>query len=201
MELATVTKCIRSDEQLIDQFLTGKKAESETAFETLVKRHGPMVFGVCRDVLRRDQDAEDAFQATFLVLARKAGTIHNREVLGCWLREVAYRTALRARERHARSTPRIEIREVEASHSEPEQAASRNELGLHLRAEVDRLPSMYRLLVLHTYMEGKSNEQVARLLRCPVGTVKGRLSRARDLLRARLSQRGWDQDEVRYRWG
>jgi RNA polymerase sigma-70 factor (ECF subfamily) len=201
MELATVTKCIRSDEQLIDQFLTGKKAESETAFETLVKRHGPMVFGVCRDVLRRDQDAEDAFQATFLVLARKAGTIHNREVLGCWLREVAYRTALRARERHARSTPRIEIREVEESHSEPEQAASRNELGLHLRAEVDGLPATYRLLVLHTYMEGKSNEQVARLLRCPLGTVKGRLSRARDLLRARLSRRGWDEDEVRYRWG
>jgi RNA polymerase sigma factor (sigma-70 family) len=135
------------------------------------------------------------------VLARKAGTIHNREDLGCWLREVAYRTALRARKRHARSTPRIDIREVEESHSEPEQAASRNELGLHLRAEVDCLPAMYRLLVLHTYMEGKSNEQVARLLRCPLGTVKGRLSRARDLLRARLSQRGWDQDEVRYRWG
>ena len=90
---------------------------------------------------------------------------------------------------------------MEESHSQPEQAVSRNELGLHLRAEVDRLPAMYRLLVLHTYMEGKSNEQVARLLRCPIGTVKGRLSRARDLLRARLSQRGWDQDQVRYRWG
>jgi RNA polymerase sigma factor (sigma-70 family) len=192
---------IRSDEQLIDTFLTGEKEDSETAFETLVKRHGPMVLGVCRHVLRRVQDAEDAFQATFLVLARKAGTIHNREILGCWLHEVAYRTAIRARERRARSTPRMEIQEVQESHPGPENAASRDELRLHLRAEVDRLPAMYRSLVLHTYMEGKSNEQVARLLRCPVGTVKGRLSRARDLLRARLSLRGWDQDEVRYRWG
>ena len=194
-------KPIRSDEQLIDQFLTAQKEDSESAFETLVKRHGPMVLGVCRHVLRRDQDAEDAFQATFLVLARKAGTIHNREILGCWLHEVAYRTAIRARERHARSTPRMEIQEVAESHSGPENAASRNELRLLLRAEVDGLPGKYRSLVLHTYMEGKSNEQVAGLLRCPVGTVKGRLSRARDLLRARLSRRGWDQDEVRYRWG
>ena len=194
-------KPIRSDEQLIDQFLTGQKVDSESAFETLLKRHGPMVLGVCRHVLRRDQDAEDAFQATFLVLARKAGTIHNREILGCWLHEVAYRTAIRARQRRARSTPRMEIQEVAESHSGPENAASRNELRLLLRAEVDGLPGKYRSLVLHTYMEGKSNEQVARLLRCPVGTVKGRLSRARDLLRARLSRRGWDQDEVRYRWG
>ena len=194
-------KPIRFDEQLIDQFLTGQKEDSESAFETLVKRHGPMVLGVCRHVLRRDQDAEDAFQATFLVLARKAGTIHNREILGCWLHEVAYRTAIRARERRARSTPRMEIQEVAESHSGPENAASRNELRLLLRAEVDGLPATYRSLVLHTYMEGKSNEQVARLLRCPVGTVKGRLSRARDLLRARLSQRGWDPAEVRYRWG
>jgi len=194
-------KPIRSDEQLIDQFLTGQKEDSERAFETLLKRHGPMVLGVCRHVLRRDQDAEDAFQATFLVLARKAGTIHNREILGCWLYEVAYRTAIRARERRARSTPRMEIQEVAESHSGPENAASRNELRLLLRAEVDGLPAKYRSLVLHTYMEGKSNEQIARLLRCPVGTVKGRLSRARDLLRARLSRRGWDQDEVRYRWG
>lgn len=194
-------KPIRSDEQLIDQFLTAQKEDSESAFETLVKRHGPMVLGVCRHVLRRDQDAEDAFQATFLVLARKAGTIHNREILGCWLHEVAYRTAIRARERRARSTPRMEIQEVAESHSGPENAASRNELRLLLRAEVDGLPGKYRSLVLHTYMEGKSNEQVARLLGCPVGTVKGRLSRARDLLRARLSRRGWDQDEVRYRWG
>ncbi len=95
----------------------------------------------------------------------------------------------------------MKIQEVEESHSGPERAASRNELRLLLRAEVDFLPAEYRSLVLHTYIEGKTNEQVARLLRCPVGTVKGRLSRDRDLLRARLSLRGWDQDQVRYRWG
>jgi RNA polymerase sigma-70 factor (ECF subfamily) len=194
-------KPIRSDEQLIDSFLTGEKEDSETAFETLVKRHGPMVLGVCRHVLRRDQDAEDAFQATFLALARKATTIHNRAILGCWLHEVAFRTAIRARERRARSTPPMEIQEVEETRSGPEQSASRNELRLLLRAEVDGLPTKYRLVVLHTYIEGKSNEQVARMFRCPVGTVKGRLSRARDLLRARLTERGWDQNEVRYRWG
>jgi RNA polymerase sigma factor (sigma-70 family) len=197
----SLMKPIRSDEQLIDTFLTGVKEDAETAFETLVKRHGPMVLRTCRHILRQDQDAEDAFQATFLVLARKAGTIHNHKILGFWLREVAYRTAIRARERRARSTPRIEIHEVEESHSGPEHAASRNELWLLVRAAVDGLPAKYRVLVLHTYIEGKSNEQVARLLQCPVGTVKGRLSRARDLLRVRLSLRGWDQDEVRYRWG
>jgi RNA polymerase sigma factor (sigma-70 family) len=194
-------KTIRSDGELIEKFLTGQKADSESAFETLVKRHGPMVLGVCRHVLRRVQDSEDVFQATFLVLARKAGSIHNREILGCWLRAVAYRIAIRARESRARSTPRMEIQEVEESHSGPEHVASRNELRLLLLSEVDGLPAKYRSLVLHTYMDGKSNEEVARLLRCPVGTVKGRLSRARDLLRARLSPSGRDQDEVRYRWG
>ena len=132
---------------------------------------------------------------------RKAGTIHNREMFSSWLREVTFRTALRARERRTRSTSRLEIQDVEESHLGPEHSASRNELGLLVRAELNRLPAKYRSLVLHTYMEGKTNVQVARLLRCPVGTVKGRLSRVRDLLRARLSRRGWDCDEVRYQWG
>src|SRR5271167_3779380 len=100
-------KTFRTDEQLINTYLNGEKEDSETAFESLVKRHGPMVLGVCRSVLGRYQDAEDAFQATFLVLARKADTIRNREILGCWLHAVAHRTALRARELRAGSTPRI----------------------------------------------------------------------------------------------
>jgi RNA polymerase sigma factor (sigma-70 family) len=192
---------MRSDAQLIHTFLTGEKEDSDAAFQTVVERHGPMVLRVCRHVLSREPDAEDAFQATFLALARKAGSIHNRENLQPWLREVAHRTALRTLRRGARYSPVMEIREVEESHAGPENAASRNEDRLLLRAEVDGLPAKYRLLVQQTYMEGKSNEQVARLLRCPLGTVKGRLSRARDLLRARLSLRGWDRDEVRYRWG
>jgi len=99
---------IRSDQRLIDTFLNGQKEDSESAFEMLVRRHGPMVLGVCRHVLSQNQDAEDAFQATFLVLARKAGTIHNREILGCWIREVAYRIAVRARSVATRTRPDID---------------------------------------------------------------------------------------------
>jgi RNA polymerase sigma factor (sigma-70 family) len=194
-------KPIRLDEQLIDQFLTGQKDESESAFESLVKLHGPMVLGLCRHILRQDQDAEDAFQATFLALARNAGTIRDRRILGYWLREVARRIAFRARECRARFRTENTIPDVKDLLPGTVSEASRSELRLHLHAAVNGLPAKYRLLVVHTYMEGKSNAQVARLLRCPVGTVKGRLSRARDLLRARLCQRGWDQDDVRYRWG
>jgi RNA polymerase sigma factor (sigma-70 family) len=194
----SLMKSMRSDDQLIDTFLTGEKEDSDAAFEALVKRHGPMVLGVCRHVLTQEADALDAFQATFLALARRAGTIQNRQILGCWLHAVAYRTASRARHRRARSSPRMEIQEIEESHLGPAGAASRNELRLLVRAKIDGLPARYRSLVLHTYMEGKSNEQVARLLRRPVGTVKGQLSRARDLLRARLYRRGWDQEDVRY---
>jgi RNA polymerase sigma factor (sigma-70 family) len=194
-------KPIQLDEQLIDMFLTGQKDESERAFETLVKRHGPMVLTVCRHILGQVQDSEDAFQATFLTLARKAGTIRDRRMLQFWLREVARRTALRARECRARFKTENVVPEGEASLPGGVSAASSDELRLHLHAAVDGLPSKYRQLVLHTYIEGKSNAQVASLLHCPVGTVKGRLSRARDLLRARLGRRGWDQDDVQYRWG
>lgn len=125
---------IPSDERLIDTFLTGEKDESETAFETLVRRHGPMVLNVCRQILRRDHDAEDAFQTTFLVLARKAGTIHNRAILACWLYEVAHRTAIQAGKRRARPTPPMVLQDMEESRLGPVNAASRNEIRLLLRA-------------------------------------------------------------------
>jgi RNA polymerase sigma factor (sigma-70 family) len=114
---------------------------------------------------------------------------------------VARRIAFRARECRARFRTANTISDAKDVLPGSVSEASRSELRLHLHAAVNGLPAKYRLLVVHTYMEGKSNAQVARLLRCPVGTVKGRLSRARDLLRARLCQRGWDQDDVRYRWG
>jgi RNA polymerase sigma-70 factor (ECF subfamily) len=190
---------IRSDAQLIDQFLTGGKDDSESAFEALVKLHGPMVLGVCRQVLRREQDAEDAFQATFLALARKAGTIRDRQLLASWLHAAAFRIALRAR--RSRFREQTVLPQVKETQPGPVSEANRNELQLLVRAEVDDLPANYRSLILHSYIEGKTNEQVARLLRRPIGTVKGQLSRARGLLRARLSRRGWDADEVRYRWG
>ena len=179
-----------SDGSLLERYLTGDEAAAQEAFQALVVRHGPMVLGICRHVLNEEHDAEDAFQATFLVLAQKGGSIRNRTVLAGWLHEVAHRIAIKARvsvvrrrtlERQAMamSPPPIEP-------NQQDEAAAWNELRPVLHAEVDRLPEKYRLPVILCYLEGKTNEEVADLLHWPVGTVKGRLSRARDLLRSRL---------------
>ncbi len=182
-----------SDEELLDRFLSGEEIDSQEAFRTLVVRHGPMVLGICRHVLNQVQDAEDAFQATFLVLARKGASIRDRRVLSGWLHEVAYRIAIKSRA----SSVRRQILERQGMamllpKNEPddqEEHAAWNELRPVLHEEVDRLPEKYRIPVILSYLEGKTNEEVAELLRWPVGTVKGRLSRARDLLRSRLTQR------------
>jgi RNA polymerase sigma factor (sigma-70 family) len=183
-----------SDEDLLEKFLNGEESESQRAFGALVERHGPMVLGICRHVLNQHQDAEDAFQATFLVLAQKGASIRNRRVLAGWLHEVAHRIAVKSRtsvvrrrtlERQgvAMSPPATEL-------NNQDQVAAWNELRPVLHAEVERLPERYRIPVILSYLEGKTNEEVAALLRWPVGTVKGRLSRARDLLRSRLMRRG-----------
>jgi RNA polymerase sigma factor (sigma-70 family) len=182
------------DEDLLEQFLNAEESESQEAFRALVERHGPMVLGICRHVLSQHHDAEDAFQATFLVLARKGGSIRNRRVLAGWLHEVAHRIAVKARASAVRRRT-IERQGLAMSPPASEQntqndAAAWNELRPVLHAEVERLPEKYRILVILSYLEGKTNEEVARLLRWPVGTVKGRLSRARDLLRSRLMRRG-----------
>jgi RNA polymerase sigma factor (sigma-70 family) len=183
-----------SDEDLLDRFLCEEKLESQNAFRALVYRHGPMVLRICRGVLPAHEDAEDAFQATFLVLARKAATIRNRRVLAAWLHEVAHRMAVNARGHTAR---RRNLERLVAAMSrrdfvrnDAELTALGNELRPILHAEVDRLPERYRVPVILSYLEGKTNEEVAELLDWPVGTVKGRLSRARELLRARLVRRG-----------
>jgi RNA polymerase sigma factor (sigma-70 family) len=181
-------KRVRTDEQLIEQFLTRGRDDAGRAFEHLVTRHGPMVMGVCRHVLRHREDAEDVFQATFMTLARQAGTIRNRRGLGAWLREVAYRLALRKRTRLFRSPVSLAAADDEAPAEGPELAASRKELRQLLQAEVDRLPEKYRILVDHCYLQGKTNQEVARLLDCPVGTVKGRLFQAREMLRERMNR-------------
>ena len=177
------------DEELIDRFLNHDGVEAEVAFRAMVVRHGPMVLGVCRHVLNQHQDAEDAFQATFLVLARKAGSIHDRRVLGRWLYEVAYRIAVRAKTNAVRRRTQ-ERQGAEMSVTAPESEAGWNELKPVLHEEVNRLPEKYRTPVVLCYLEGRTNEEVAALLEWPVGTVKGRLSRARELLRARLTRRG-----------
>src|SRR5262249_9085422 len=155
--------------------------QTESAFELLVSRHGPQVLRVCRQVLHRLQDAEDAFQTTFLALARHAGSIRDRSALGSWLYGGAYRVALRARARIARPPwPPVKT-EPEDSLDAPEIVASRNEARPILHAELDRLPEDDRALLFRCYFEGRSNQEAARLLGCPVGTVKGRLWRARGL--------------------
>lgn len=177
------------DEQLIERFLNAERDEAEAAFRVMVIRHGPMVLGVCRHVLNQHQDAEDAFQATFITLARKAGSIKERRVLARWLYEVAYRIALRAKMSAARKRT-LERQGAEMSVTAANHEAGWNELRPVLHEELSRLPDKYRTPIVLCYLEGKTNEEVAELLRWPVGTVKGRLSRARELLRSRLTSRG-----------
>jgi RNA polymerase sigma factor (sigma-70 family) len=183
-------KTQRTDEQLLECFLTGDREELEGAFASLLTRHGPLVMGVCRQVLKHEQDAEDAFQATFLALARKAARIRNPRVLGSWLAAVASRTALRLRARVARRRPLRGLSGGEVSLGDAESHAIRNEARSIVHAELAHLPDECRTLLGQCYLEGKTNEEVARLLGCPVGTVKGRLWRARGMLRERLIRRG-----------
>jgi RNA polymerase sigma factor (sigma-70 family) len=183
-----------SDGKLLERYLTGAELEAQEAFQALVVRHGPMVLGICRHVLSEEHEAEDAFQATFLVLAQKASTIRNRNVLAGWLHEVAHRIAIKARVSVVRRrTLERQGMAMSATSIEPDkqsEEAAWNELRPVLHAEVDRLPEKYRLPVILCYLEGRTNEEVAALLHWPVGSVKGRLSRARELLRSRLVRRG-----------
>src|SRR5262249_48128930 len=149
----------------------------------LVRRHGPLVLGVCRRVLRDRHAAEDAFQATFLILLRRARSLDRRGSVASWLYTVAYHVALRARADAARRPP--PARPV----PQPPEAGWAD-LQPVLDEELGRLPDSYRAVVVLCYLEGKTNVEAARLLGWPVGTVKGRLARARDLLRARLTRRG-----------
>ena len=172
-----------TDAQLLGRF-AGQR--DEAAFAELLRRHGPMVYGLCRRLLGNEQDAEDAFQATFLVLARKASAIARRELLGNWLYGVAYRTALRARAQAARR----QAREKEMARPEAVPEETPDELLALLDQEVNRLPDRYRLPIVLCELEGKTYREAARLLGWPEGTVAGRLSRARALLARRLSRRG-----------
>ena len=177
-----------SDAQLLSRFRDAEGATSESAFKELVERHGPMVMGVCRQILRHTHDADDAFQATFLVLVRKARSIQIRESLAPWLYSVAYRTAQRARTTASRYRQHG-IEEVEALGCPPEDSYHLDLRPL-LHEELDRLPDKYRAPIVLCHLEGKTHEQAAQLLHWPIGTVSGRLSRGRELLKSRLERRG-----------
>lgn len=174
-----------SDADLLARFIARR---DEAAFELLLWRHGSMVLHLCRDVTRDEHAAEDAFQATFLALVRKAASIRSRESLGAWLYRVAYRVALRAR-RGERETAHVDLAEIPAARELPDEAELR-ELRPLLHEEVQRLPAKYRTPVVLCYLEGLTHEEAARQLGWPKGTVAGRLARAREMLRKRLTRRG-----------
>jgi RNA polymerase sigma-70 factor (ECF subfamily) len=175
-----------TDSQLLEAFV---RRRDEMAFTTLVRRHSQMVWQICRRYLFGIHDAEDAFQATFVVLAQRAPQIGRRELLANWLYGVAQRVARRAQavasRRHQREGQSLEM---------AERAAAAPQIDPNLKRvvheEVNHLPAKYRAPVLLCYLENRTHEEAAHELQCPLGTVKGRLSRALETLRTRLVRRG-----------
>jgi HlyD family secretion protein len=180
-----------TDGQLLERFATDRGESAEQAFAVLVDRHGPMVLRVCRGVLSNPHDTQDAFQATFLVLVRKARGLWVRDSLGPWLHQVAYRTASCARSTAARRR-RHERRAAISIDAAGVQSLDELEQVLH--EEINRLPERYRAPVVVCDLEGRTHDQAARHLGWPVGTVKSRLSRGRERLRDRLLRRGLTPD-------
>ena len=175
-----------SDEELLGRFF---RAREEAAFGALLARHGPLVYGVCRRILRNASDAEDAFQATFLVLVRKGATLQQPGRLASWLYGVAHRTARKALAKAARrSESERQAREM-PSQSEMSDMTFDNLRSL-LDEEIAQLPEKYSLPLVLCYLEGKTNAQAAAQLGWPEGSMSRRLSRARELLRSRLAKRG-----------
>jgi RNA polymerase sigma factor (sigma-70 family) len=178
------------DAQLLERFVSQR---DETAFEVLVWRHGPLVLRLCRRVLRHEQDAEDAFQATFLMLVRKARSIGKRQAVASWLYKVAYRIALQAK---ARAIKRATADKQGANFSiaegavSPSEVAGQQETRDFVEEAVAGLPEKYRAPVVLCYFQGKTHQEAAEQLDCPKGTVSIRLMRARKLLHGRLARRG-----------
>jgi RNA polymerase sigma-70 factor (ECF subfamily) len=175
-----------SDGQLLSRFVATR---DEEAFEALVRRHGPMVLGVCRRVLGDPHEADDAFQATFLVLATKAASVVPAEMLPNWLYGVARQTAVRARaasaKRRRRERQVLDMPEPQAVGAEPG-----DDLRPLLDAELACLPHKYRVAVVLCDLEGRSHKEVANLMGWPVGTLASRHSRGRKMLKERLVRRG-----------
>ena len=178
-----------SDGQLVQRFLTARDGADQAAFTALVERHGPMVLGVCREVLGNSHDAQDAFQATFLVLARKAGSVRKADSVASWLHGVALRVAMRAKAEAARRRV-YERRSAAMKAAELERQGGSPEGWPELHEEIARLPERYREPVVLCYLEGLTTEEAALRIGCPHGTILSRLSRARERLRGQLDRRG-----------
>jgi RNA polymerase sigma factor (sigma-70 family) len=183
---ASQTKSSATDAELLGRFVSHR---DEVAFTGLLTRHGPMIWSVCRRILADVHRAEDAFQATFLVLVRKAGSISRREHLASWLYGVAFRVALDARAQAARRSQRERVM-PEVPTMELAEVTPRCDLSPLLDEEVHRLPTQYRTPILLCYYQGKTNAEAAAELGWAEGTVFSRLARARDYLRKRLQRRG-----------
>src|SRR5579883_2531511 len=178
-----------TDGELLQRCLGTGDGGAQAAFTALVERHGPMVLGVCRQVLGDSHDAEDAFQATFLVLLRKAGTVRNADSVASWLHGVAFRVSRRAREAAIRRRVH-EQRGAEMRAARDDRESGRPDSWTELHEEIARLPARYREPLVLCYLEGLTTGAAAQRLRCPQGTVLSRLSRGRERLRARLIRRG-----------
>ena len=180
-----------TDGQLLERFATDADEVAELAFSALVERHEAMVWRVCLAIVRDEHEAEDAFQATFLVLVRKARSLWVRDSLGPWLHQVACRTAsclrttvIRRRRHERRCAERDAARSVEiGTPRDPDRDAAVHE-------EVNRLPEKYRAPIVLCDLEGRTHQEAARFLGWPIGTVKSRQSQGRRLIRDRLVRRG-----------
>ena len=174
------------DGALLERFIAQR---DEAAFETLLQRHGPMVLGVCRRILHDPHAVDDAFQVTFLVFLRKAHSLRRQDLLGNWLYGVAYRTALKARGTSAKR--RVDEQPLaDMPGPETDEALAWRDLRPLLDEEISRLPAKYRQPIVLCYLEGRTVTEAAAQLGWPSGTVAGRLARAKETLRSRLTRRG-----------
>ncbi|MCI0464783.1 MAG: sigma-70 family RNA polymerase sigma factor, partial [Gemmataceae bacterium] len=183
--MAAETLGDQSDRQLVERFLSER---DEAAFEALVRRHGPMVYRVCWRVLQQDQDVEDAFQATFLMLAQKLRTVRKHASLASWLHGVAHRVALKAQAQAA--TRRRHERRAPLPRAVPPNEVTWRELRVILDAELARLPEKWRLPLILCYLEGRTQDEAAAQLGWSKNTLRRRLDEARETLGRRLTRRG-----------
>jgi RNA polymerase sigma factor (sigma-70 family) len=175
-----------TDGQLLEEYISRRE---EAALATLARRHGPMIWGVCRRLLVNHHDAEDAFQAAFLVLVRKASSIVPRDMVANWLYGVAVQTAMKARATAARRKGR-ERQVTDLPERTMADLVSRNDLQYLLDEELKHLPNKYRAVIVLCDLEGRTRKEAAEQLKCPQGTIAGRLARARTMLAKRLTLHG-----------